>query len=125
MARPETAECGCGAVFAVAEKGPVPKRCPRCRAGRCARPPHVSSAAQSNRKAPAAPGGSPDAAARRGSVLTCEIDYSDDERAFLAAVEKYKREHNRPFPAFTEVLAVARSLGYRKVAAPGPLPGGG
>jgi hypothetical protein len=28
------------------------------------------------------------------------------------------RDNRRPFPAFSEVLAVARSLGYRKLAWP-------
>ena len=45
-------------------------------------------------------------------------DYSDEERAFLVAVERYKRRHRRPFPTWREVLHVAHCLGYRKVAEP-------
>lgn len=43
-------------------------------------------------------------------------DYTAEEFEFLQAMERYRREKRRPFPTFTEVLAVARSLGYRKVA---------
>jgi hypothetical protein len=45
-------------------------------------------------------------------------DYTDDEREFLMAVERYKRRHRRPFPTWREVLHVAHCLGYRKVAEP-------
>ena len=45
-------------------------------------------------------------------------DYSDEERAFLVAMERYKRRNGRPFPTCREVLYVLRSLGYRKVAEP-------
>ena len=41
-------------------------------------------------------------------------DYTPEELEFLAAVDKYKREHRRPFPALTELLGVLKSLGYRK-----------
>lgn len=47
------------------------------------------------------------------------VDYSDDERHFLTAMERYKRERRRPFPTWREVLAVVHSLGYRRVAEPG------
>lgn len=49
--------------------------------------------------------------------------FTDDEREFMLAVEKYKRERHRPFPAASECLAVLVSLGYRKVAEPTALPG--
>jgi hypothetical protein len=45
-------------------------------------------------------------------------DYSDEERAFLVAIEGYKRRNRRPFPSWREVLHVAHSLGYRRVAEP-------
>lgn len=41
-------------------------------------------------------------------------DYSDDERAFLKAMDRYKRENRRPFPTWREVLDVLKGLGYRK-----------
>ena len=46
-------------------------------------------------------------------------DYSDEEREFLMAMERYKRRQGRPFPTWREVLHVAHRLGYRRVAAPG------
>jgi len=49
-------------------------------------------------------------------------DYTDDENDFLRAVEHYKRENRRPHPAWTEVLAVLISRGWRRVAEPGELP---
>jgi hypothetical protein len=54
---------------------------------------------------------------------TCERDYSDEETAFMKAMDRYKRENRRPFPTWSEVLEVLRSLGYRKVADPTDLPG--
>jgi hypothetical protein len=54
---------------------------------------------------------------------TCERDYSEDETAFMKAMERYKRENRRPFPTWSEVLEVMISLGYRKVAPEGELPG--
>src|SRR5579883_3438717 len=54
---------------------------------------------------------------------TCERDYSDDETEFMKAMDRYKRENRRPFPTWSEVLEVLRSLGYRKVAEPTDLPG--
>ena len=54
---------------------------------------------------------------------TCERDYSDDEAEFMKAMDRYKRENRRPFPTWSEVLEVLRSLGYRKVAEPTEMPG--
>lgn len=48
--------------------------------------------------------------------------YSDDESEFLRAMDRYKTDNHRPFPTCQEVLAVIRSLGYRRVADPVPLP---
>jgi hypothetical protein len=53
---------------------------------------------------------------------TCERDYNDDETEFMKAMDRYKRENRRPFPTWSEVLEVLRSLGYRRVAEPTPLP---
>jgi hypothetical protein len=54
---------------------------------------------------------------------TCERDYTDEETSFMKAMERYKRENRRPFPTWSEVLEVLRSLGYRKVADETDLPG--
>lgn len=54
---------------------------------------------------------------------TCERDYTDEETFFMKAMERYKRENRRPFPTWSEVLEVLRSLGYRKVAEETDLPG--
>jgi len=47
------------------------------------------------------------------------LDYSDDEIEFLKAMDCYKKSH--PFPTCCEILAIAKSLGYRKVEAPCPI----
>lgn len=41
--------------------------------------------------------------------------YSDDELEFLKAIDRYKRENDRPNPSWREVLQIAHSLGYRKM----------
>lgn len=44
--------------------------------------------------------------------------YSDDEVAFIKAMDRYKRTRRRPYPTCAEVLAVLESLGWRRVAEP-------
>ncbi len=53
---------------------------------------------------------------------TCERDYTPEEVEFMNAMDRYRREANRPFPTWSEVLEVLKSLGYRKVAEPSELP---
>jgi len=52
---------------------------------------------------------------RKVDPTTCERDYSDDEMEFIQAIERYKKTSGRTFPTWSEVLEVARSLGYQKV----------
>ena len=47
-----------------------------------------------------------------------EGEMNDEQFAFLMAIDKYKRQNNKPFPSWTEVLEVVKALGYRKVAEP-------
>jgi hypothetical protein len=60
---------------------------------------------------------------RQVDPTTCEKEYSDDEIAFMKAMDQYKRDNRRPFPTWSEVLEVLASLGYRRVADVGPMPG--
>src|SRR6266545_4102680 len=60
---------------------------------------------------------------RQVDPTTCERDYSDEEIAFMKAMDLYKRANRRPFPTWSEVLEVLRSLGYRRVAEATALPG--
>lgn len=55
---------------------------------------------------------------------TCERDYDDAETVFMKAMDRYKRENRRPFPTWSEVLEVLKSLGYRRVEEPTDLPVG-
>ena len=50
-----------------------------------------------------------------------EGEMSEEQFEFIMAVEEYKKANNRPFPSFTEILEIARALGYRKVAEPIPI----
>ena len=45
-------------------------------------------------------------------------NFSDEEIAFLKAIEEYRRLRKRLFPTWCEVLRVLKALGYRKVAEP-------
>jgi hypothetical protein len=60
---------------------------------------------------------------RQVDPTTCEKDYSDEEIIFMKAMDQYKRSNRRPFPTWSEVLEVLRSLGYRKIEEPTELPG--
>ena len=50
----------------------------------------------------------------RGEALYPGCDYSAEEVEFLQALDAYKRQYRRPHPTCCEVLAVLKSLGYRK-----------
>ena len=60
---------------------------------------------------------------RQVDPTTCEKDYSEEEITFMKAMDQYKRANRRPFPTWSEVLEVLRSLGYRKTEEPTALPG--
>ena len=60
---------------------------------------------------------------RQVDPTTCEKDYTDEEIIFMKAMDQYKRANPRPFPTWSEVLEVLRSLGYRKIEEPTALPG--
>lgn len=51
---------------------------------------------------------------RQIDPTTCERDYSDDEVAFMNALDQYKRKNGRMFPTCSEILEVIRDLGYVK-----------
>jgi hypothetical protein len=50
-----------------------------------------------------------------------EGEMNEDQFEFIMAVEEYKKANSRPFPSFTEILEIAKALGYRKVADPIPI----
>ena len=47
-----------------------------------------------------------------------EGEMDDEQFAFIMAIDEYKRANKRPFPSYTEILEIAKALGYRKVAEP-------
>ena len=50
-----------------------------------------------------------------------EGEMDDEQFTFIMAIDEYKRANKRPFPTYTEILEIAKALGYRKVADPKPL----
>lgn len=48
------------------------------------------------------------------SSTNLTLDYTADELEFLKAMDDYKRNHQCPYPTWHEVLAVVKSLGYKK-----------
>ena len=46
---------------------------------------------------------------------------TDEQFEFIMAVNEYKQANHCAFPSYTEILEIAKALGYRKVAAPEPL----
>jgi hypothetical protein len=48
----------------------------------------------------------------RSSPALAEVDA--DALEFIAAIDRFKKEHARPFPSWSEVLLVLRQLGYRR-----------
>ncbi len=49
---------------------------------------------------------------------TSDVTYTDDEREFMVAVERYQRRYHCRHLTAADVLTVARELGYR-LAEPG------
>lgn len=49
-------------------------------------------------------------------------DYTDEQIEWLKAVEAYKRTKQKPCPSWPEILAIAKSLGYQKIAEATDLP---
>ena len=47
-----------------------------------------------------------------------EGEMDDEQFTFIMAIDEYKRANKRPFPSYTEILEIAKALGYRKVAEP-------
>jgi hypothetical protein len=53
----------------------------------------------------------------RDMAATAEVEYSDEEREFLVAVDRWKCETGTRFPTLTQLLGVLKSLGYRRPGA--------
>ena len=47
-----------------------------------------------------------------------EGQMTDEQFEFVMAIDQYKKLNSKPFPSWTEILAVIKALGYRKVADP-------
>ena len=43
-----------------------------------------------------------------------EYPMTDDELDFIKAVNDYKARYNKPFPTWSEILHILKSLGYEK-----------
>ncbi len=53
---------------------------------------------------------------RRSAPAPVDLEVDPDVLEFIAAVDEYRRTFQRPFPGWSEVLAVLKQLGYRKSA---------
>ena len=49
------------------------------------------------------------------SVPDVGEDFTSDEVEFMLSMDRYKRDHNRPFPDYRDILKVLGSLGYSKL----------
>jgi hypothetical protein len=43
-----------------------------------------------------------------------EYPMSDEELEFIRAVNEYKQRYNKPFPTWSEILHILKSMGYQK-----------
>lgn len=48
----------------------------------------------------------------RSSPCMAEVD--NDVLEFIAAIDRFKLEHGRPFPSWSEILLIVRQLGYKR-----------
>jgi hypothetical protein len=51
-------------------------------------------------------------APERSAPPLAEVDA--DALEFIEALDRFKKQHGRPFPSWSEVLLVLRQLGYRR-----------
>lgn len=56
----------------------------------------------------------------RPGTTTGDYGYSDEELEFLRAMDRFIHASGNQFPTYVEMLAVAKSLGYRKAEVPCP-----
>ncbi len=56
----------------------------------------------------------PEKAEKKKVTLTKPDEMSDELIEFITAIDEYKRLHQRPFPNWSEVLEVLKSLGYER-----------
>ena len=49
------------------------------------------------------------------ATATRPDEMSDEVVEFITAIDEYKRLNGRPFPNWSEVLEIVKSLGYAKV----------
>jgi hypothetical protein len=52
----------------------------------------------------------------RVSQFTTPVD--DETMDFIQAIERFKSDHGRAFPTWTDVLKVVKNLGYEKKTPP-------
>ncbi len=57
---------------------------------------------------------------RAGARHINEYPLTEEELQFINAMNAYKQRHDRPFPTWSEVLHVVRSLGYEMQSEDGP-----
>jgi hypothetical protein len=51
---------------------------------------------------------------KRATKQPAPEDIDDEALEFIAALDDYKKRHDRPFPSWSEVLHVLKSLGYAR-----------
>ena len=54
--------------------------------------------------------------AKKKTVTPRPDEMSEEVLAFITAIDDYKRIHQRPFPNWSEVLEIVKSLGYERSA---------
>jgi hypothetical protein len=83
-------------------------------AGKGTRPrkPPAKPATAARRRRRSAATAPPDDGPCRSAPQLAEVDA--DVLEFIAAIDRFKQEHGRPFPSWSEVLLVLRQLGYRR-----------
>ncbi len=112
-AMPRNAVCKkCNNPFTASTRGPIKWHCPKCVTEEAelrkayAAPPVVAKKIETY--APPKP--------LRNNPLTAEFEYTDEELAFLKAVDAWKKKTGKSFPTCVDFLSIAKSLGYQRIA---------
>jgi hypothetical protein len=52
--------------------------------------------------------------ANRSLWYSDNFDYTEEEMEFIKAIERYQKKEKKRYLAYSEILAVAKSIGYTK-----------
>ena len=68
-----------------------------------------------SKASPSAPGRKPASKRKQAAPKAKpDLEVDPDVLEFIAAIDAYKLAHSRPFPSWSEILHIIKTIGYRR-----------